>query len=347
MNRHTHDERLTEAQREQVDASYDALKNTGGSGVGAGLGAGAGAAGAVMLPMIIIGTFVVFMLYACFYPVAALVAIATGFIVSKTLDLAGPGIGWIAHYLVMLPFAFAALMLFRAQVEWRLEAKRGYLIARHVLRLVFTAVIVGTSTTFVMQMDRIRDRAPLDESLSWTHFAIVVAAVALVHFVGRWQDRRIVIEAVAEAPGWSAAPAARRSRLQIPGMELAPAPLRRGLPVMTVVGGVFGAFLGYAGFETAVSTLVGLFAGCIGGAVLMFVCWLVTRPVGALFDRVPLLWPLLIGAVVGTGVAYRLALADKASLSAYLVTGVIAGALVFTVPYLIYAVTRRLMARPT
>jgi uncharacterized membrane protein YeaQ/YmgE (transglycosylase-associated protein family) len=134
--------------------------------------------------------------------------------------------------------------------------------------------------------------------------------------------------------------------MQIPGMEFAPAPLRRGLPVMTAVGGVFGAFLGYAGFETATSTLVGLFAGCIGGALLMFVCWLITRPLGALFDRVPLLWPLLMGAIIGAGVGWRLALADKAALSTYLVPGVIGGALMLAVPYLLYALVRRMVARP-
>ncbi len=343
MNRHTHDERLTEAQRDAVDASYDALQNRG---TGLGNSGGVGAAGAVMVPLIIIGSFVVFMLYACFYPVGALVALVTGFIVSRVFDMLVPGVGWIAHFLVLLPLAFSALMIFQQRLEWRLEQKRGYLIGRHVLRLVFTAVIVGLSTTFITEQENLRDRQPLDESYSWTHFAIVVAALVLVHFVGRWQDRRLVTVA-AEEPSWSPAPSARqRPRMQIPGMEFAPAPLRRGLPVMTVVGGVFGAFLGYAGFETATSTLVGLFAGCIGGALLMFVCWLITRPVGALFDRVPLLWPLLMGAIFGAGIALRLAQADKGELSTYLVPGVIGGALVLAVPYLLYAVVRRMVARP-
>ncbi len=53
--------------------------------------------------------------------------------------------------------------------------------------------------------------------------------------------------------------------------------------MMTVVGGAFGAFLGYAGFETATSTLVGLFAGCVGGALLMLVCWAHHPPGGCAF----------------------------------------------------------------
>lgn len=339
MNRHTHDERLTEAQRDAVDASYDALRSRG---AGSGDSGGVGAAGAVMVPLIIIGSIVVFMLYACFYPVAALVALVTGFIVSRVFDMLVPGVGWIAHFLIMLPLAFSALMLFRQRVEWRLEQKRGYLLGRHVLRLVFTAVIVGLSISFLLGQKELREDQPLD-GYSWLHFALVVAAVALVHFVGRWQDRRLVVES-ADTPAWTSAPSGR-SRTQIPGMALMPAPLRRGLPVMTVVGGAFGAFLGYAGFETATSTLVGLFAGCVGGALLMFVCWLITRPVGALFDRVPLLWPLLMGAIIGVGVSFRLAQADKGALSTYLVPGLIGGALVLAVPYLLYSALRRLTRR--
>lgn len=341
MNRHTHDERLTEAQRDAVDASYDALQSRS-SGLG-GSG-GVGAAGAVMVPMIIIGSIVVFMLYACFYPVGALVALLTGVLVSRVFDALVPGVGWIAHYLVMLPLAFSALMLFQQRVEWRLEQKRGYVIGRHVLRLVFTAVIVGLSISFINGMDQLRERQPLD-GYSWLHFVLVVAAVALVHFVGRWQDRRLAVES-SGSPAWTAAPSnSSRSRTLIPGMALMPQPLRRGLPVMTLVGGAFGAFLGYAGFETATSTLVGLFAGCVGGALLMFVCWVITRPTGALFDRIPLLWPLLMGEIIGVGVAVRLAQADKVPLFKYLATGIIGGALVLVVPYLLYSALRRMTRR--
>mgnify|MGYP003498043269 CR=1 FL=1 len=67
----------------------------------------------------------------------------------------------------------------------------------------------------------------------------------------------------------------------------------------------------------------------IVGALLMFVCWLITRPFAALFDRLPLLWPLLMGAIVGAGVAWRLALADNAAIAVYLLPGVIGGALAF------------------
>lgn len=114
---------------------------------------------------------------------------------------------------------------------------------------------------------------------------------------------------------------------------------------MTLAGGVFGAFLGYAAFETATPTLVGLFAGCIAGALLMFTSWLATRPVGVLFDRVPLLWPLLMGSIVGAGVAWRLALADKAALAAYLAPGMIGGAIALAAPYMVYAIVRRFTAR--
>jgi hypothetical protein len=344
MNPYTHDERLTEAQKEQVDASYDALKGTGGGSGGGGALTGAGAAGAVMLPMIIVGTFVIFMLYACFYPVAALVALATGFIVSQLFDAISPGVGWIAHYMIMLPFAFSALMIFRGQ-EWRLERKRTYLIVRHVLRLAFTVVIVGLSTTFITHMDDLRDRQPIDESYSWLHFAIVVAAVVVVHFVGRWQDKRIAASIDSDRQEWARESKPKEPRVRVPGMELLPGPLRRGLPVMALVGGVFGAFLGYAGFETATSTLVGLFAGCVGGALLMFGSWVITRPVGRLFDRFPALYPILMGSIIGAVVAWRLALADKLPLSAYLLTGIVAGALVLAVPYLLYAGVRRLTAR--
>ena len=342
MNRHTHDERLTEAQRDAVDASYDALQ---GRGAGSGDSGGAGAAGAVMAPLIIIGSIVVFMLYACFYPVGALIAIVTGFIVSRVFDMLVPGVGWIAHFLVLLPLAFSALMIFIQRIEWKLEKKRAYLLGRHVLRLVFTAVIVALTTTFLTQQDEIRAGQPLNES-PWIHFAIVAAALVLVHFLGRWQDRRLLADAVA-LPEWKATGyGAPRSRLRIPGMELLPAPLQRGLPAMTAVGGIFGAFLGYAGFETATSTFVGLFAGCIGGALLMFVCWLITRPVGALFDRVPLLWPLLMGAIIGAGIAVRFTQAGEGTLATNLAPFMIGGAVVLGVPYLLYAVVRRMVARP-
>jgi hypothetical protein len=343
VNRHSHDERLTEAQRDAVDASYDALAARGGSSGNSG---GAGAAGAVMVPMIIIGSIVVFMLYACFYPVAAMVGLVTGLIVMRIYDALVPGVGWIMHFLVMLPFAFSALMLFRAQLEWRLERNRTYLLVRHALRLVFTAVIVGLSTTFFTQQENLRERRLLEDPSAWLHLAIVIAAVVLVHFVGRWQDRRLVVESSA-SPGWSPASSPRRSRLQIPGMEFMPSALRRGLPAMTVAGGVFGSFLGYAGFETATSTLVGLFAGCVGGALLMFVCWVITRPVSGLFDKLPILWPLLMGAIIGAGVGVRLGTVDKvASLSTYLVPGVVGGALALAVPYLLYALVRRVVVRP-
>lgn len=340
--RHTHDERLTEAQREQVDAAHHALQSRGRS---AGDGGGVGAAGAVMAPMLIIGSFVVFMLYACFFPVAAAIALVTGVIVSKVFDVVVPGVGWIGHFMVMLPLAFGALKLFREH-EWRLESKRGYVLGRHALRLVFTAVIVGLSITFVAERDKLRDRVALDESYSLTHFAAVLAAVLIVHFVGRWYDRQLGPQTVSDAGRFESVPKRAARRLPFPGMASAPAPLRGGLPAMTLAGGAFGAFLGYAAFETPASTLVGLFAGCIVGALLMFVCWLVTRPFAALFDRLPLLWPLLMGAIVGAGVAWRLALADSAALAVYLLPGVVGGALAFAVPFLLYAGARRLMTRP-
>ncbi len=339
--RYSHDERLTEAQRDQYDAAADDLQNRGRGTSG---GEGGGAAGAIVAPLIILGSIFVFMLYACFYPVGAIVAIVTGFIVSKTFGALVPGVGWMGHFLVLLPLAWGALMIFQQRVESRLEQRRGYRLVRHILRLCFTFVIVGLSLTFFMHTEALRARQPVVESYSWIHFAIVAAVVALVHFVGIWHDRRLVqVVPAAEPEGWQpAAIGLSHARFQMPGMQVMPGPLRRGLPLMTLVGGFFGAFLGYAGFETMTSTLVGLFAGCIGGALLMSACWLVTRPIGGLFDRTPVLWPLLMGAMIGLGVAWRLALADQKALALYALAGVIGGALTLTVPYLIYALLRRL-----
>lgn len=339
--RYSNDERLTEAQREQYDAAADDLQHRG---QGTGGGGGAGAAGAIAAPLIILGSILVFMLYACFYPVGAIVAILTGFVVSKTFGALVPGVGWMGHFLVLLPLAFGALRLFQQRVEWRLEQRRGYLLARHILRLCITFVIVGLSLTFFTHTEELRARQPVEESYSWTHFVIVMAAVALVHFVGIWHDRQLVqVGPTAEPESWqSAATGSSRMRFRMPGLQLLPGPLRRGLPLMTLVGGLFGAFLGYAGFETLTSTAVGLFAGCIGGALLMSACWLVTRPFGGLFDRVPVLWPLLMGAIIGLAVAWRLALADQQALAVYTLPGAVGGALALTVPYLIYALMRRL-----
>jgi hypothetical protein len=339
--RYSNDERLTEAQREQYDAAADDLQHRG---QGTGGGGGAGAAGAVVAPIIILGSILVFMLYACFYPVGAIVALLTGVVVSKIFGALVPGVGWMGHFLVLLPLAFSALMLFQQRVEWRLEQRRGYLLARHILRLCFTFVIVGSSLTFFTHTEELRARQPVEESYSWAHFAIVMAAVALVHFVGLWHDRRLVQVVPAAGPeGWqSAATGSSRRRLRMPGLQSVPGPLGRGLPLMTLVGGLLGAFLGYAGFETLTSTLVGLCAGCIGGALLMSACWLVTRPIGGLFDRAPVLWPLLMGATIGLALAWRLALADQKVLAAYALPGAVGGALALTVPYLIYALVRRL-----
>ena len=338
--RYSNDERLTDAQRDQYDAAADALQNRG-RGPG-----GEGATGAIAIPLVILGSIFVFMLYACFYPVGALIALVTGFIVSEVFGALVPGVGWMGHFLVLLPLSWGALMLFQQRVEWRLEKRRGYLIARHVLRLCFTAVIIGLSLTFFLHLDELRARQPVVESYSWVHFAIVVAAVVLVHFVGIWHDRKLAqplpygTERLASTAN---VPAGANFRL--PGVQLMPAVLQRGLPAMTLAGGLFGAFLGYAGFETMTSTLVGLFAGCIGGALLMSTCWLITRPIGGLFDRLPLLWPLLMGAIIGLAVGWRLAVADKASLAAYALPGAISGALALGVPYLLFAMLHRLFAR--
>lgn len=344
--RYSNDERLTEAQRDHYDAAADELQNRGRGRGGEG---GAGATGAVAIPLVILGSIFVFMLYACFYPVGALIALVTGFIVSTIFGALVPGVGWMGHFLVLLPLSWGALMLFQQRVEWRLEQRRGYLIARHVLRLCFTAVIIGLSLTFFLHMDEIRARQPVVESYSWVHFAIVLAAVVLVHFVGTWHDRKLVQVPPSTKPqDWQPAGSApARANFRLPGMQLMPGVLQRGLPAMTLAGGLFGAFLGYAGFETMTSTLAGLFAGCIGGALLMSACWLITRPIGGLFDRLPLLWPLLMGAIIGLAVAWRLAVADKASLAAYALPGIIGGALALAIPYLLYVVLRRLFGRQT
>jgi len=339
--RYSHDERLTEAQRDQYDAAADALQNRTR---GTGGGSGAGATGAILAPALILGSIFVFMLYACFYPVGSIVALVTGFIVSKVFGALVPGVGWMGHFLVMLPLAWGALMLYRQRVEWRLEQRRGYRLVRHVLRLCVTPVIVGLSLSFFLHVDELRARQPIVESYSWIHFAIVMAAVVLVHFVGIWHDRQLVQPiSVAEPEGWqSVANEYPRARFRIPEMRFMPLPLQRGLPVMTLVGGLFGAFLGYAGFETATSTLVGLFAGCIGGALLMSICWVITRPIGGLLDRTPVLWPLIMGSMIGLGIAWRLAIADHKSMAVYALPGVIGGALALTLPYLLYALLRRL-----
>ncbi len=340
--RYSNDERLTEAQREQYDAAHHALRGTGGGGGGGMSGGGGGAAAAVMAPLIIVGTFVVFMLYACFYPMAAGVALLVAILVSKTFDAFVPGVGWIMHYLMVLPLGFAALMMYR-QREWKLELKPAYLKARHVLRLVFTAVIVSTTAMYLTETGE-TPGDPLDEPLNWTHFAIVATSLVIVHFVGRWLDRRTLVMLadvglLDDAPSHAARTPSRAS-WPLPGLNHAPATLAMGLPVMALAGGTFGAFLGYAAFETSIATLIGLLTGCLGGAMLMFVCWVITRPVGALFDRLPLLWPLMMGGIVGAAIAWRLALADKASLATYLAPGIVGGALALAAPYLLYTLVR-------
>jgi len=339
--RYSNDERLSEAQREQYDAAADELQRRG---QGTGSDGGAGAAGAIAAPVIILGSILVFMLYACIYPVGALVAIVTGFVVSSVFGALVPGVGWMGHFLVLLPLAWGALMIFQQRVEWRLEQRRSYLLARHILRLCFTFVIVGLSLTFFAHTEELRARQPFEESYSWTHLVIVVAAIAIVHFVGTWHDRRLVQVVPTEGPkGWRpVANGVSRKQFRMPGLQSLPGPLGHGLPLMSLAGGLMGAFLGYAGFETLTSTLVGLFAGCIGGALLMSACWLATRPIGGLFDRAPVLWPLLMGAIVGLVVAWRLALADHKALAAYTFPGVVGGALVLAVPYVIFGLVRRL-----
>lgn len=343
--RYSNDERLTEAQRDQYDAAAEALQNRGRGRAGEG---GAGATGAIAIPLVILGSIFVFMLYACFYPVGAIIALVTGFIVSGIFGALVPGVGWMGHFLVLLPLSWGALMLFQQRVEWRLEQRRGYLIARHVLRLCFTAVIIGLSLTFFLHIDELRARESVVESYSWVHFAIVAAAVVLVHFVGVWHDRRLAQPAHTELQiGRPAASAPARAAFRLPGIQLMPGVLQRGLPAMTLAGGLFGAFLGYAGFESISSTLVGLFAGCISGALLMSACWLITRPIGGLFDRLPLLWPLLMGAIVGFAVGWRLAAADRVSLVAYALPGIIGGAVALAIPYLLYVMLHRLFGRRT
>lgn len=349
--RRTHDERLNEAQREQSDHAAQALRNKPANAA-AGMG---GAGAAVMGPLAILGSFVVFMLYACIFPVGALIAIIVGVIVSMTFGALVPGVGMIGHFMVLLPFSFGALMTFQ-QREWRLESNRACILIRHALRLVFTFFIAGLTLDFLSGTYKTPGAGDLSKPDAWIHFAIVIAAVVTVHFVGVWYDRNYADtgakdgRASSGASSGSAAeefgPSGRpKFGLRFPGLTFLPSPLRRGLPVMTLAGGVFGAFLGYAAFETATPTIVGLFAGCIAGAVLMFTSWLVTRPVGALFDRIPLLWPLLMGSVVGAGIAWRLALADKTALALYLAPGMIGGAIAFTAPYMVYAIVRRFTAR--
>ena len=49
--------------------------------------------------------------------------------------------------------------------------------------------------------------------------------------------------------------------------------------------------------------------------------------------------------MIGLAVGWRLAVADKASLAAYALPGIIGGALALAIPYLLYVVLRRLFGR--
>jgi uncharacterized membrane protein len=74
----------------------------------------------------------------------------------------------------------------------------------------------------------------------------------------------------------------------------------------------------------------------------MLVLWLVTWPFRGLFDRLPVLWPLLVGAAGGAVVAWRFSIADQVPMEQYLVSFTIGGAIVLSVPYLHYRTVRRL-----
>jgi hypothetical protein len=60
---------------------------------------------------------------------------------------------------------------------------------------------------------------------------------------------------------------------------------------------------------------------------------------------VPVLWPLLMGAIIGAGIAVRYEQAGQGPLSTYIVPFMIGAAAVLTVPYVIYSLLRRLVAR--
>ena len=349
--RYSFDERLTDEQRRQWDEAQHESQQ-GGRGERMQMEGAAGVLGIVLL----FAGVLIFMLYGCFFPLVALVTIVVAYLVSTLFDALVPNVGWMAHFLVLLAPSYAAFALMR-QVEASLEASPIYRIVRHVLRLVVTGVVANFSATFVLEFHNLERGLPVDESFGPARIGIIAGALAIVHFVGRWYDGRITaaLRPASRAPaGATAAPidansasvaaAKPRRRIRIPGVDRAPPAVQRGLGLLTLAGAVFGAFLGYAGFETLPATAVGLLAGSIGGALLMFVCWLVTRPASALFERKPVLWPLFIGAVVGLGIAWRLAFVDQASIASYLLPGMLGGVAVFTVPYLGYALVRRLFA---
>ena len=70
-------------------------------------------------------------------------------------------------------------------------------------------------------------------------------------------------------------------------------------------------FLGHAGWETTDALIAGLLIGTAAGVAAMLVLWLVTWPFRGLFDRLPMLWPLLVGAAGGAVVAWRFSIADQ------------------------------------
>lgn len=82
----------------------------------------------------------------------------------------------------------------------------------------------------------------------------------------------------------------------------------------------------------------------VGAIVAIVIGFIVSKVFGAPFDRVPLLWPLLMGALLGFGVSWRLALADKVSLITYALPGMLGGALALATPYLAYVLFHRLFS---
>jgi hypothetical protein len=109
-----------------------------------------------------------------------------------------------------------------------------------------------------------------------------------------------------------------------------------------VPGGLTGAFLGYAAFDTGSATLLGLGIGGVAGIVLMLALWALTWPFRGVLARFPVLWPVLIGLTLGVAIAWRLSQVDSVPFETYALPSIGGSVLVLVVPYLAYRLVRAL-----
>jgi hypothetical protein len=214
--------------------------------------------------------------------------------------------------------------------------------ARHVARLIATALLGIFLVAFVHEARVLP--GPPREPFSAMETGLIAAAVILIHFVGRWYERQLA-HSLGQAPAvTSTGRGVAALRRGFKGLRLhwLPPKLRRGLGAFAGLGALTGMFLGHAGWETTEALIAGLLIGTAAGVATMLVLWLVTWPFRGLFDRLPMLWPLLVGAAGGAVVAWRFSIADQVPFEQYLVSFTIGGAVVLSVPYLLYRGGRRL-----